>query len=943
MAKETRIQAGAIGDSKYYYASDGTIVDEAGKPAPAKFANMFPPMPKDEPVTKQRRSLKELAGKIGNSKYFFQPDGTVVNEAGEPATEKLQQIFSKREELQKNLPKFNKLSDAPDEKTNVDQLETAFTDTIQTASKIVKVNELSFRKMPIALDGMRGIVKTLSEQNYLIIRKMMQQNDEFRDKIVEQITGVKGPSKSGGAVTRPTRGPMPVSGSRAAKATAVKSKIRRSEETKSTRFRDTRRAEVEARASRIATIRAKRNIVLGTAAAAAGVAAGAGLVLGTNYLGGGPAAAPGGAPGGGPGGTSSIGTSPVSGMVTIKTVSGKSFVVAEQYAQNFKGFVDELEATGYKINSIGGYANRNIAGSNQKSFHSLGVAIDINPSSNPHLFDGRLVTDMPPNISGMARKYGLGWGGDWRSYKDAMHFSIASAEGGSLAIDRSGVSPLPGAPQIAGADSRLPIGGGGPSRVGSATIAAAPSTIPGTGMGSPSGRIAGGESFDSQAPALMSRLQSDFGLTREQAAGILGNLGHESAGLQAGIQERGVTRGRGGLGWAQWTGPRRRSFEAYLERTGQSATDPEANYGFMKEELNTTHKRSLIELKKTNDVQSAMMVFEKHYEAAGVKHYEGRMRYAQRAMDLTGGTITAATPSIPVGGGGPAASTVGPQAAPERVATGTGGVGGLAGAGGQNPVSGATPPPNVTLGNNVDVSQVDPDLLQRFYQAAQEYGKPVTINSGYRGDDYQAELWVRANIFREPGIYSPAKPRNTTTITYQGKQYTVEGGGRGSAHGRGQALDVSPGPALDPFLRAQGLHRPHAAFDPPHVQKIGGEEYAAASQAPAGTPQATTPRLPTGGGGPPPSAARPQAAPALAPLQQSLAALSQRNAVQESAGQGERERLIIVNNDRTVNNTRTIYQRPSYSPSAPRAETVNPLALAGVVAGLGLARALRIF
>jgi hypothetical protein len=50
-----------------------------------------------------------------------------------------------------------------------------------------------------------------------------------------------------------------------------------------------------------------------------------------------------------------------------------------------------------------------------------------------------------------------------------------------------------------------------------------------------------------------------------------------------------------------------------------------------------------------------------------------------------------------------------------------------------------------------------------------------------------------------------------------------------------------------------------------------------------------------------------------------------------------------VNNDRTVNNTRTIYQRPSYSPSAPRAETVNPLALAGVVAGLGLARALRIF
>ena len=543
---------------------------------------------------------------------------------------------------------------------------------------------------------------------------------------------------------------------------------------------------------------------------------------------------------------------------------------------------------------------------------------------------------------------------------DEIKQTLASAEGGSLAIDRSGVSPLPGAPQMAGADSKLPIGGGGPAREGSAAIAAAPNAIPGARMGAPSGRMAGGGSFDAQAPALMSRLQSDFGLTREQAAGVVGNLGHESAGLQAGIQERGVTSGRGGLGWAQWTGPRRKSFEAYLERTGQSATDPEANYGFLKEELNTSHKRALTELKKTNDVQSAMMVFEKHYEAAGVKHYEGRMNYAQRAMDLTGGATTAAaTPALPIGGGGPAASTVGPQAAPQRVQTGTGGVGALAGAGGQNPVSGSAPPPNVTLGNNVDVSQVDPDLLQRFYQAAQEYGKPVTINSGYRGDDYQAELWVRANVFREPGIYSPAKPRNTTTITYQGKQYTVEGGGKGSMHARGQALDVSPGPDLDPFLRRQGLHRPHAAFDPPHVQKIGSEEYSASSgvaagtpqtnttavspTGAAGTPQTTTSRLPTDGGGPPPSAARPQAAPAPAPQQQALAALSQRNAVQESSGQAQGERVIIVNNDRTVNNTRTIYQRPSYSPSAPRAETVNPLALAGVVAGLGLARALRIF
>ena len=254
---------------------------------------------------------------------------------------------------------------------------------------------------------------------------------------------------------------------------------------------------------------------------------------------------------------------------------------------------------------------------------------------------------------------------------------------------------------------------------------------------------------------------------------------------------------------------------------------------------------------------------------------------------------------------------------------------------------------------------MDPDLLQKFYQAAQEYGKPVSINSGYRGDEYQAQLWVRANVFREPGIYSPAKPQNTTTITYQGKQYTVEGGGRGSAHGRGQALDVSPGPDMDPFLRKHGLHRPHASFDPPHVQKIGADEYASASQVPSGAPQATTPTLPVGPGGPRPStvgpqaapaptaapatvpSARPQAVPAPAP-RQALSSLSQGNAVQESAGQGGQQ-VIIMNNERMINNTRTIYQQQSRAPSRGRPDEFNPLVLAGAVAGLSIARALRIF
>jgi hypothetical protein len=39
---------------------------------------------------------------------------------------------------------------------------------------------------------------------------------------------------------------------------------------------------------------------------------------------------------------------------------------------------------------------------------------------------------MPAEISAVAQGLGLGWGGNWKSSKDAMHFSAAKSEGGSL-------------------------------------------------------------------------------------------------------------------------------------------------------------------------------------------------------------------------------------------------------------------------------------------------------------------------------------------------------------------------------------------------------------------------------------------------------------------------------------------------------------------------------
>lgn len=107
-------------------------------------------------------------------------------------------------------------------------------------------------------------------------------------------------------------------------------------------------------------------------------------------------------------------------LTTISSSSGMKAQVHKAAAAAFQGFIKELEASGYEIKSLGGHNVRNKRGGNSLSEHAFGNAIDINPGANP--MGKNLVTDMPANISEMAAKYGLSWGGDWKSVKDAMHF-----------------------------------------------------------------------------------------------------------------------------------------------------------------------------------------------------------------------------------------------------------------------------------------------------------------------------------------------------------------------------------------------------------------------------------------------------------------------------------------------------------------------------------------
>ena len=145
--------------------------------------------------------------------------------------------------------------------------------------------------------------------------------------------------------------------------------------------------------------------------------------------------------------------------------------------------------------------------------------------------------------------------------------------------------------------------------------------------------------FAEKSPSYMKRAMADLGISKEQAAGIFGNLGHESGGLVGNAQEKNPTikGSKGGLGWGQWTGDRRKNFEAFAKSNNLNSSSDEANYRFLIHELNTSEKGSLNAIKKSKTAEEATIAFEQNYERAGVKHYDSRMSYAKAALDAVNG------------------------------------------------------------------------------------------------------------------------------------------------------------------------------------------------------------------------------------------------------------------------------------------------------------------
>lgn len=146
------------------------------------------------------------------------------------------------------------------------------------------------------------------------------------------------------------------------------------------------------------------------------------------------------------------------------------------------------------------------------------------------------------------------------------------------------------------------------------------------------------------AVQIANQLMSDFGLSKEQAAGVAGNLMHESAGMNSNVNEFGSggepfgapNSSQFGYGWAQWTGDRKDAFLSFAQEQGLDPSSPAANYAMLKNELSGAESGTLSSLQNASTPADAAVAFRSVFERAASPVDEKRMAAAEEvyaAMD----------------------------------------------------------------------------------------------------------------------------------------------------------------------------------------------------------------------------------------------------------------------------------------------------------------------
>lgn len=157
----------------------------------------------------------------------------------------------------------------------------------------------------------------------------------------------------------------------------------------------------------------------------------------------------------------------------------------------------------------------------------------------------------------------------------------------------------------------------------------------------PTKKTSGNRSGLAIALSGMQRLMDDpdLRLTPHQAAGVMGNLAHESGWFKQMQEIKPTVPGsRGGFGWAQWTGPRRKAFEQWTRQNKLDPYSDEANFGFLKHELLTSERPALEKLRKAKDPYQATQFFMGKvgdvtgFERPGIPHFGSRKVRAEKIL-----------------------------------------------------------------------------------------------------------------------------------------------------------------------------------------------------------------------------------------------------------------------------------------------------------------------
>jgi hypothetical protein len=138
--------------------------------------------------------------------------------------------------------------------------------------------------------------------------------------------------------------------------------------------------------------------------------------------------------------------------------------------------------------------------------------------------------------------------------------------------------------------------------------------------------------------ALVAKQLKEAGLTKAQIAGVLGNFQLES-GFNPRINEGGkvgAPMGRGGYGFAQWTGGRQTNLVNFAKSRKMDPGDPNLQTQFLIHELRGPEKRAFESLKGAVSPEESARRFLTDFERAGIPKTKQRQEAARQIYGKLG-------------------------------------------------------------------------------------------------------------------------------------------------------------------------------------------------------------------------------------------------------------------------------------------------------------------